>query len=259
MDYYAVITADGDKMGELIKAEATKDPAKIKELSEKLYNFFTKENDIHSLTNEVFGGELIYAGGDDILAFVPVKSDKGTFFDYIEALNERFTKIVGESVSLSFGISVVYCTYPLRDAIKMAFDLLYEAKDNGKNSMALRVTKHSGQWMQTSMQLDTQRYENYSKMLSSLMDENEAALPHAFHHSLFRYKDAVMVLYAKESSASLQSLFETVYNDEKKSKIKEGMKMVQNYIELSAPAEKNAFNLLFSELSIIKFLREDRK
>lgn len=61
-EYYAVITADGDKMGTKIKKEATVDPMKIKEISKKLFEFFTSDDDIYEITNNQFGGELIYAG-----------------------------------------------------------------------------------------------------------------------------------------------------------------------------------------------------
>jgi hypothetical protein len=96
-------------------------------------------------------------------------------------------------------------------------------------------------------------------MLGKLIDEEESALPHAFHHSLRRYKDAVISLFAKESAASLEALFETVYNDERSPKVKAGLDEVREYIALCAPDTPEAFERLFSELAIIKFLREDRK
>ncbi len=259
MQYYAVITADGDKMGEKIKNEATENPENIKALSEKLYRFFTDPDDIQTLTNRDFKGELIYAGGDDILAFVPVKSDNGTVLDYLAALNARFTRIVGEDVSLSFGVSIVYYKYPLRDAIKMAFDLLYEAKNYEKNTVAVKVTKHSGQWMQTKLCMQSDRYEAYSTLLSEMFHEQSMALPHAFHHSLSRYKDAVLSIYAQESHATLAALFKTVYNDESKDEVKKGLEEVRKYIDIAAPKTESEYHALFSELSIVKFLREDRK
>jgi len=257
--YYAVITADGDQMGQKIKHEATEKPENIKEISEKLYHFFTEGDDIQKLTNEGFGGELIYAGGDDILAFMPVKCVHGTVMDYMGVLNQRFRRIVGEDVSLSFGVSIVYCKYPLRDAIKMSFDLLHAAKSTAKNSVALKVTKHSGQWMETTLQMDSKRYEAYSELLNEMIHEQHMALPHAFHHSLNRYKDVVTAIYREESTASLEALFKVVYNDEKNEEVSRGIDAVRKYIDMVAPQDKTAYERLFSELSIIKFLREDRK
>jgi CRISPR-associated protein Cmr2 len=259
MNYYAVITADGDRMGERIREQATQRPEEIVTLSRSLYDFFTQGDDLYALTHDTFGGELIYAGGDDILALLPVKKNGRDFLSYIEMLDRRFKAHVGEEVSLSFGVNIVYYKYPLRDAINGAFSLLKYAKQEGANTMALKVTKHSGQRMQTALPISDTRYERYSRMLGRLIDEKGMALPHAFHHSLRRYKDAIISLFAKESAASLEALFETVYNDERSPKVKAGLEEVRDYITLCAPDTSEAFERLFSELSIIKFLREDRR
>jgi hypothetical protein len=125
--------------------------------------------------------------------------------------------------------------------------------------MALKVTKHSGQRMETALLMSDARYERYSHMLGRLIDEKDMALPHAFHHSLGRYQNAIISLFAKKSAASLEALFETVYNDERSPKVKTGLDEVREYIALCAPDTPEAFERLFSELAIIKFLREDRK
>lgn len=256
-NYYAVITADGDKMGAKIQKEATSNPQNIKELSQKLYNFFTQDDDIYTITNKQFGGELIYAGGDDILAFLPVKNDDKTFLDYIKVLDERFKELVGNDVSLSFGVNIAYYKFPLRNAIENAFDLLYEAKSSEdiKNCISIKITKHSGQWFSSTFALQTQNYKMYESLFDGILTNN-ITLPHSIHHSLKRYEEAILATFKNENN-SIKPLFDTIFNDAK-GKDKEGIELVQKYLDLVRPQTNSDFDAIFSELSIIKFLRGDR-
>jgi CRISPR-associated protein Cmr2 len=259
MNYYVVISADGDKMGDKIKQTSTKDINGIKDVSLALYEFFTKDEDIYTITHDKFGGELIYAGGDDILAFLPVKYKDKTFLDYIELLNNRFKHHL-QDTSMSFGAYVVYHKYPLREAIENSFGLLKSLKDSSqKEHISLFVEKHSGQGISMQMPLASQRYQLYTQMLSSLIDERDMALPHSFHHSLSRYQSAIIHIYDTCNQSSLKALFETIFNDEKTSSVQNGIDSVCRYIDLVAPKTKEEFEKIFLELAIIKFLREDRK
>jgi len=260
MNYYAVITADGDRMGQQIRQIATNDPLRMRELSERLYAFFTRDEGVYGLTHDRFRGELIYAGGDDVLAFVPVKTDGESFLDYVRMLRERFERHMGPENTLSFGVNIVYYKYPLRDAIQGAFALLDSVKSaQGSNRVAIEVTKHSGQKMHTVHTMSDPAYRSYETLVKSLVAQEEMALPHAFHHTLTRYKDAIVTLYeTPRTGASLSALFETLFNDERTREVRKGLDAARHYIELCAPRDSAAFDRLFSDLSIIKFLREDR-
>lgn len=257
--YYAVITADGDKIGAKIKEEATSNPENIRGLSEKLYNFFTQDDDIYTITNKHFGGELIYAGGDDILAFLPVKNADKTFLDYIKVLDDRFKTLVGNDVSLSFGVHIAYYKFPLRNAINSAFDLLHTAKSDNdiKNRVSLKITKHSGQYFSTTLALKEKRYEKYKSLVDGIL-KNEVALSHALHHSLKRYEEAIIATYSI-SNSSIKAMFETVFNDAKQDKEKKGLELVREYLDICRPQSNKEFDNIFSQLSLVKFLRGDRE
>jgi CRISPR-associated protein Cmr2 len=257
--YYAVITADGDKMGAKIKEEATQKPENIKELSKKLYDFFTKDDDIHTITNKHFGGELIYAGGDDILAFIPVKFEDKTFLDYIQVLDDRFKTVVGNDVSLSFGVNIAYYKYPLRNAINSAFDLLHVAKSDEhiKNRVSLKITKHSGQEFGTTLALQEERYKKYKDLLDRILNK-EVDLPHSLHHSLKRYEEAILATYGYEGS-SLKAMFATIFNDAKQAKEQKGLELTREYLDICRPQSNDDFDDIFSQLSFVKFLRGDRE
>lgn len=254
--YYAVITADGDKMGDKIQKEATKDVTNIKQISEKLYRFFTQESDVYETTNTLFGGELIYAGGDDILALLPVKNGDKTFLDYVETLDKRFKEIVGSDVSLSFGINIAYYKYPLRDAIKSSFDLLHEVKVGSlSNSLSMKITKHSGQWFDTNMTLNSEVYKKYKELVDGVL-KNTLSLPHSLHHSLKRYEEAILATYRDERT--IDAMFKTVFNDEKSQSDSKGLELIKEYLNLYKPKTNREFDDIFSALSLLKFLREDR-
>jgi len=242
-------------MGAKIKNEATEDIDNIKTLSQNLFKFFTDDKNLYEITNNEFGGELIYAGGDDILALMPVKKDDKTFLGFLETLDKRFKQKVGDDVSLSFGVNIVYQKYPLRDAIKSAFDLLYSAKATTSNSVTIKTTKHSGQFFQTNIALNSEVYQSYKKIVDGILKE-EILLPHSIHHSLKRYQSAIVATYERDRST--KALFETIFNDERDSKTKQGLQELQKFLDILKPTTNEEFDKFFSKLSIVKFLRGDR-
>jgi CRISPR-associated protein Cmr2 len=254
-NYYAIITADGDKMGAKIKELATNKPQNIKQISKSLYEFFTSKDNIYNITKN-YGGELIYAGGDDILAFLPVKKDNMIFLDYIKEIDDRFRQIVGNDVSLSFGINIAYKKYPLRDAIKTAFNLLYSAKSYGSNSVAINTTKHSGQRFSNIFNLKSDEFKKYKELTQKILN-NTITLPHSFHHSLKRYETAIISLY--QQNRTIDNLFDTIFNDAKLEKDQKGIDTVKEYINIVKPTTNKQFDHIFFALSMVKFLREDRK
>ncbi|MEN3334127.1 MAG: CRISPR-associated protein Cmr2, partial [Blastocatellia bacterium] len=65
--YYALLHADGDRMGEAIDAQDSK--ANHKAISKCLSEFATT---VRRIVEEEHSGSLVYAGGDDVLAFLPL-------------------------------------------------------------------------------------------------------------------------------------------------------------------------------------------
>jgi CRISPR-associated protein Cmr2 len=294
--YYAVVTADGDKMGDKIKRifeeekEDEKKEEKLSELSKRLFEFFFGEKDdadIRELTKDEFGGELIFAGGDDILALMPVKYGDRTVLDYITELSGRFRKYVGEDVSLSFGVNIVYHKYPMKKAIAEAFDLLHDAKDWGDkpNTAKIMLVKHSGQKYDTIHHLNEKTFESFKEMLLGTLfykenrcPENERPcfdLPHAVHHTLDEYRYAIIETLRR--GRNLEPFFEKIFNDARKPETKAALTALRHHIEAfdfseSEPKNdkpddsknnktdkpKENFNRIYGDLNIIKFLRGDR-
>ncbi len=142
--YYALLLADGDNMGAAI--DAKKDEASHRALSEALSEFAFRVGRIVE-DNE---GVLVYSGGDDVLAYLPLhrvltcaRQLAEDFFDKMKQGDFR-TKD-GVYPTLSSGIVVAHHLDPLSDALELARQAEKEAKTvPKKNGLAITVSKRSG-------------------------------------------------------------------------------------------------------------------
>lgn len=172
-DYYAIVYADGDNMTSLFKNL----PAdKLSVFSQNCLQF-TKDA---AKEIEVYGGVTIYAGGDDLLFIVPLCSkslDNGkrkSIFELCKELSDKFSNdmnrlIQGSNVSMSFGVSVSFLRSPLYEAFEEARAMLWEAKnlnEDEKNSLAVKLSKASGQSLSMCMSFKSELYTEWIKFLN---------------------------------------------------------------------------------------------
>jgi len=140
--YYALLLADGDNMGKVIDAQKT--PEAHRELSHALSEFAKK---VPEIVNE-HQGLTIYAGGDDILAYLPLHRA----LDCVQALAQEFARRMkgfqteeGVSPTLSAGLVIVHHLEPLSDVLELARSTEKTAKAvKGKNALAITLSKRSG-------------------------------------------------------------------------------------------------------------------
>ena len=153
--FYAVLLMDGDSMGALLG-----DARKLAEDGEQratsaLSQFSRSVPNIISEDN----GITIYAGGDDVLAMLPLSDALPCAIKIVDAYQNAFAKQFSEpkAIQLRNGATlsgaIVYAHYhtPLRDVLTTAHHLLDDiAKDaTGRDSLAIGVFKSSGinaQW-----------------------------------------------------------------------------------------------------------------
>ena len=111
--YLAILLADGDRMGKAISVQKNEDEHRM--LSQSLSRF---AGDAAGIVEKNFG-VCIYAGGDDVLAFLPVD----TALDCAETLSQSFAahmKDFGdgkESPTLSVGVAIAHCLENLEDLL----------------------------------------------------------------------------------------------------------------------------------------------
>lgn len=147
--YYAILLADGDRMGATIDGQESIE--RHLELSRRMGRFATQARTIvddHS-------GALIYAGGDDVLAFVPLH----TLLACAAELHSAFGQIInprgdqttpfqddeGRVPTLSVGVAICHQIEPLSDALALARDAERAAKRvDGKDALAITLSKRSG-------------------------------------------------------------------------------------------------------------------
>ncbi len=149
--YLVLLTADGDSMGELLSTIQTE--AHHRALSKLLVDFSTQR--APQVLEEQIPGRILYWGGDEGVAMLPLQ-DLPTA---LPALREAWANFVEKPLSgsvpskpltLSVGAVIFHHQYPLRSAIRQAFQTLEKAKDRpGKNSWAVRILRRSGAPVET--------------------------------------------------------------------------------------------------------------
>ena len=157
--YYAILRADGDRMGKVIDNQAKqgeRGEKKHQDLSKALNTFASS---VRKVVEEKYQGALVYAGGDDVLALMPLH----TVLPCVKELADKFRKELnefkddnGNSSTLSAGIVIVHHLYSLHDALRLAQDDEDRAKRVlGKNALAITISKRSGDDYTIADKLDT--------------------------------------------------------------------------------------------------------
>lgn len=139
--YYALLRADGDRMGQAI--ERIDDMKRHQELSARLAEFAGEAKRLV----EDYDGWLIYSGGDDALAFLPLHQALPCAAKLARAFRGPMsafdTDTPGVHPTLSVGIAVAHHLDPLSDALELAAEAERAAKRT-RNAVAVTVSKRSG-------------------------------------------------------------------------------------------------------------------
>lgn len=140
LPYYAILLADGDRMGDAIDRQTSFEGHQ--RISQKLDEFARKAR---SLVEEDHLGELIYSGGDDVLAFVPlhraIACARELSAEFARCLSSFATPT--SSPTLSVGIGVSHFMEPMGAALNVARRAERLAKET-RNALAVIVDKRSG-------------------------------------------------------------------------------------------------------------------
>ncbi|HYX71334.1 MAG TPA: type III-B CRISPR-associated protein Cas10/Cmr2, partial [Nitrososphaera sp.] len=144
--YYALLLADGDAMGKAIDAQTSR--KKHQELSGELSQFAKEVRELVEIKHK---GSLIYSGGDDVLAFIPLHTVLACAKDLADSFARKLARFEitendkAYSPTLSVGIAVMHHLDPLEDALELARKAEKAAKAvKGKNALAVIIDKRSG-------------------------------------------------------------------------------------------------------------------
>lgn len=139
--YLAVLVADGDRMGKTISAIKSADEHRA--FSRQLAQFAGEASEIVTAHH----GCLVYSGGDDVLAFVPVDQ----CLDCARALHDKFEELTarwkdeeGKSPTLSVGIAIGHCLEPMEDLLGYGRAAERAAKEPDRNGLAVHLHTRGG-------------------------------------------------------------------------------------------------------------------
>jgi CRISPR-associated protein Cmr2 len=183
--YYAILLMDGDRMGDLVNAK--KDPREHRELSETL-DKFTGGISIAG------PGRLIYAGGDDVCAVLPLDSALQT----AKTIRESYRNIVGGTISAA--LLIVHHKEPLREAIRDSHTILdsVSKKKAGRDALTVLLRKRGGgdrdvhfKWGAKNPFLQTETlFASFEHITAELSGKTIAS---SLVYRLAQLKDAVLV------------------------------------------------------------------
>jgi len=175
--YYALLLADGDRMGKVISActSAATDESLHKQFSQALSQFADQVKAVVSQHD----GEAIYTGGDDVLAILPVMTAVSCANEIQQLFAQKLQPVFGNikhklddetknaGLSVSIGVAIVHHMEPLADAL----DIVRKAEKAAKkwrSALAITVSKRSGSDITVSGQWQSgfvQRINDITQML----------------------------------------------------------------------------------------------
>lgn len=139
--YYALLLADGDGMGKAIEQLERQD--KHQAMSFKLSDF---AKGVRTIVETTHHGSLIYAGGDDVLAFVPMHKIMQCAKALAKAFRTAMRSGLEGAPTLSVGVAICHHLDPLSDALTLAREAEKEAKRlPGKNALCVKLDKRGGE------------------------------------------------------------------------------------------------------------------
>ncbi|WP_457548461.1 type III-B CRISPR-associated protein Cas10/Cmr2 [Archaeoglobus sp.] len=172
--YYAILIMDGDNMGKMLMGDEMKPvkeylhpmvlnylPEKAKKIVEETTRLITPAT--HSAISRALAhfsinivpdvvknnnrGELIYAGGDDVLALLPIDSALACAYKVQSNFRKDWNGWnILPAKTMSAGILIVHYKHPLYDALDKARSLEKKAKELGRDCVAVGYLSRSGSY-----------------------------------------------------------------------------------------------------------------
>jgi CRISPR-associated protein Cmr2 len=143
-NFYALLLMDGDSMGRIIREKG----------AEKVTSALTcfASNVPQLIENDRHSGVCIYAGGDDLLAMLPLDCALAAVAAIHDNYRQAFSLAGIENATISAGLVFAHYHCAFSRVLKYAHDLLHDvAKDGaGRDALAIGVLKPGGktcQWV----------------------------------------------------------------------------------------------------------------
>lgn len=192
--YLAVLVADGDRMGAALSK--LNSPNKHRQFSQALAGFAGEARQIV----QDHQGVLVYAGGDDVLAFVPVDrclDCARKLHDSFGTALESWSEKTATQLTLSVGLAVAHFMEPLEDLLDYGRDAERHAKsahlkdsEGGRNGLAIHVLKRGGgplairaNWLNGPQGDGSEALDDHLRRLAKKLDTG--AIPTGLSYDLY--------------------------------------------------------------------------
>jgi CRISPR-associated protein Cmr2 len=242
------------------KARKVLTPAIHSAISTALRNYAIEF--VRKIVEEEHLGKLIYAGGDDVLAFVNLKD----LFDVMEKLRWAFSGQIelengtikvdpannsgfvlkdgvyyltmGKKATCSMGVVIAHYKEPLKIVIDKVFEMNEKAKKAGKNRFAICLLKHSGEERVgvAKWKIDTQLTTEILKNLKDWMNRDREEKRYISDGFIQKLKMEFIKL--KKTSFSegiinteLKRLVTRAYNGRPNEDKEEKRKFIENFVK----------------------------
>lgn len=144
--YYAVLHADGDRVGKYL--DSLGDMGQHQEFSKRLGGFARSVRDLFppsgvAIASDGLCGQLVYAGGDDVVALVPARHAIRAAKAVQELFVQAMAGLPGEVPTLTVGIALVHCFEDLQEAVRIARQAEHFGKGK-RNALAVIAQPRSG-------------------------------------------------------------------------------------------------------------------
>jgi len=182
--YYALVRFDGDNMGDWFTGIHFKNDIELlkaqQALSKALGNF---SKEIYPKIKAPVG-KVIYAGGEDFMAFINIHHLDKALNNILETFDEKVNKDAeltkykkdGAKISLSIGIAVAHYKQPLSMVLQKAQDMEKTVKENGRNGFAVGIIKHSGsvlEYRYKTKKYTIQALDHIQEIINLLQDDKK--------------------------------------------------------------------------------------
>jgi CRISPR-associated protein Cmr2 len=178
--FYALLLMDGDRVGALLRSQES-------DVTEGLARFSSQ---VDSVIRQ-HGGNTIYAGGDDVLALLPLEGAVPAALALRQAYRGAFAEIPAATISAALVFS--HFQVPLRHVLREAHRQLDEvAKDgNGRDSLAVCVLTQSGVTREWVAMWETGTAAPVQTMIDAARDIDEKTSGRFFYAIREQYEEVI--------------------------------------------------------------------
>ncbi len=192
LPYAAVLVADGDRMGKFVAA--AENPEHHRRLTLAIAGFADRA--IGILRDN--GGQAIYAGGEDVLGFLPLsgvlrasRALAGAFSESIAELTQELQELgrVEQPPTLRVGVAIAHIQQPLGYIRHLADGAEKLAKgaagsDHQGNALGLRLHVRAGHMLSWRLPFDPQNIDDFQALERWIRDFGEGRMATAIGYDI---------------------------------------------------------------------------